>query len=479
MTSSNIKHRSSVTPAPARIAFVTGTLAESALREVLEELRRSAKIEPTVVTLNIQVAALMTAEWVAKKLSLPSDVQFDRVILPGYCRGEVSLVSEAVGLPVELGPRDLQDLPEHFGQETRRKHDFGRHDIQIIAEINHAPRLAPQEILRTAQQLAAHGADIIDVGCDPQSERDPWRGVADVVKQLRDAGLRVSIDSFHPTEVAAACRSGAELVLSVNAGNREHAADWGAEVVVLPDRLQDLSGLEATLEHLDARGVKSRIDPVIEPIGMGFAASLGRYLDVRRRFPRREILMGVGNLSEMTEVDSAGVNMLLLGFCQELGIRSVLTTQVINWARSSVRELDAARRLAHFAVTHRVPPKHLDSQLVMLRDAKLRPLSERFLKKLAAQLTDANVRLFANPATGELHAMNKHVHARGEDPYLVFDALQIDDPSHAFYLGYELAKAVTALTLGKNYTQDQALNWGLLTRAELSHHERRRGANAP
>ena len=37
------------------------------------------------------------------------------------------------------------------------------------------------------------------------------------------------------------------------------------------------------------------------------------------------------------------------------------------------------------------------------------------------------------------------------------------DPSHAFYLGYEMAKAVTALTLGKNYTQDQALRWGFLT----------------
>ena len=43
------------------------------------------------------------------------------------------------------------------------------------------------------------------------------------------------------------------------------------------------------------------------------------------------------------------------------------------------------------------------------------------------------------------------------------------DPSHAFYLGYELAKAATALTLGKNYVQDQALRWGLLTVQEESH----------
>ena len=43
------------------------------------------------------------------------------------------------------------------------------------------------------------------------------------------------------------------------------------------------------------------------------------------------------------------------------------------------------------------------------------------------------------------------------------------DPSHAFYLGYELAKAVTALTLGKNYVQDQALRWGFLTVPEPRH----------
>ncbi len=32
-----------------------------------------------------------------------------------------------------------------------------------------------------------------------------------------------------------------------------------------------------------------------------------------------------------------------------------------------------------------------------------------------------------------------------------------------------MAKAVTALTLGKNYTQDQALRWGFLTVPEESH----------
>ena len=44
------------------------------------------------------------------------------------------------------------------------------------------------------------------------------------------------------------------------------------------------------------------------------------------------------------------------------------------------------------------------------------------------------------------------------------------EAAHAFYLGYEFAKAVTALTLGKNYVQDQALCWGFLTLPEKSGH---------
>src|SRR5439155_23257919 len=165
---------------------------------------------------------------------------------------------------------------------------------------------------------------------------------------------------------------GAELVLSVNGSNVEHARGWGCEVVVLPDDLATLGGLDRTVALLKSWGVPYRIDPVVEPIGLGFAASLGRYLEVRRRFPDAEMMMGVGNLTELTDVDSAGVNVLLLGFCQEVGIRSVLTTQVINWCRSCVRELDLARRLVHHAYNERVPSKRLEPDLVLLRDPKVR-----------------------------------------------------------------------------------------------------------
>src|SRR5205823_13620637 len=161
-------------------------------------------------------------------------------------------------------------------------------------------------------------------------------------------------------------------------------------VVAVPDDPATLAGLDQTIESLAAADVAFRIDPVIEPIGFGFAASLGRYLEVRRRYPGAEMMMGVGNLTELTDVDSAGVNVTLLGFCQELGVRSVLTTEVINWCRSSVRELDLARRLVFHACKHRVLPKRLEPDLVLLRDPKLRVHGDEALRELAARVTDRN-----------------------------------------------------------------------------------------
>ena len=114
-----------------------------------------------------------------------------------------------------------------------------------------------------------------------------------------------------------------------------------------------------------------RIDPILEPIGFGFAESLGRFLEIRRAFPDAEMMMGIGNLTELTDADSAAINVLLLGFCQELGIRSVLTTQVINWARTSVRECDLARRLVYYAERQRTLPKRIEPRLVMLRDCEV------------------------------------------------------------------------------------------------------------
>jgi len=457
------------------IHFVTGRLAEHALKSIVAPLAADVGFDFSVDVLPITVAALMTPKWIAERWRVPPTAS--RVILPGYCTGDLAPLVASTSASVELGPRDLRQLPAYF-QRDPPPHDYGAWDIEIIAEINHCPRLSLAEIIEEAKKLSSAGADVIDIGCDPGTV---WLGVGDAVKAVRELGLRVSIDSLNPLEIARAAAAGAELVLSVNSANREAAPDWGVEVVVTPDVPATLEGMDETIDLLARTGVRLRVDPILEPIGFGFAESLGRYIETRRRYADAEMMMGVGNLTELTDVDSAGVNAVLLGFCQELAIRSVLTTQVINWTRTSVQECAVARQIMYHARTHRVLPKHLDERLLMLRDAEVVESPAAAIAALAEQIRDSNYRIYA--AEGEVHLVGAALHLHDRDPFSLMEQLCRSgpsgtspknlDPGHAFYLGYEMCKAATALTLGKSYLQDEPLNWGLATAPESRRHLKR------
>ena len=126
-------------------------------------------------------------------------------------------------------------------------------------------------------------------------------------------------------------------------------------------------------------------------------------------------------------------------------------------------------------------PKHLEPDLVLLRDPKLHEHGDGDAGASWPRASPtAIIRLFAE--RGRLHVINGTMHLQGTDPFALFDAdaaaRREIDPAHAFYLGYEMAKAVTALTLGKNYTQDQALRWGFLTVPEESHQAKMTGVGA-
>ncbi len=38
-----------------------------------------------------------------------------------------------------------------------------------------------------------------------------------------------------------------------------------------------------------------------------------RYAELRRRYPNIPILMGIGNVTELTDADTTGINALLMG----------------------------------------------------------------------------------------------------------------------------------------------------------------------
>src|SRR5438093_9368742 len=154
-------------------------------------------------------------------------------------------------------------------------------------------------------------------------------------------------------------------------------SDWSSDVCS-----SDLETLEPSIAALEQWGVSYLIDPVIEPIGFGFMRSLERYAETHRRYPGAPLFMGVGNITELTAADTTGVNALLLAVCQELGVRAVLTTEVIPWARGAVREIDIARRLMYHAVTHKALPKGVDDRLVTVKDPAILAYADAELREL-------------------------------------------------------------------------------------------------
>ena len=446
-------------PAPSRVLFVTGRLAEPALRRTLAGMAPAFACD--VAVLKITVAALMTTEWMSRFLSVPAGV--DLVLIPGLCEGDVGVVEQAAGVPVRKGPKDLREIPSFFGRAAAAR-EYGAYDIEILAEINNAPKMSRRDVRAAAEAFRESGADIIDIGCTPGVE---FPVLGDVVRELVGAGMRVSIDTFDAAEIRAAVAAGAELVLSVNGSNLEVASDLkgsGARVVAVPELGGSLDTLAPTLEALDRWGVPFIIDPILEPIGHGFMASLERYAETRRRYPGVEMLMGVGNLTELTSADTTGVNAILIAVCQELGIRSVLTTEVIPWARGAVREIDVARRLMHYAVTGNTIPKGVDDRLVTVKDPSPLFYTESELRALQSAITDPNFRIFAD--RDGITVFNNELFVRGTDIQEIFAQLNVVEPTHAFYLGKELARASLAVSLGKTYRQEGALSWGYLTPAD-------------
>ena len=440
----------------ARVLFVTGKLAEPALRRVLSEAQLPFDAE--VAVMRITVAALMTTEWLARFLEVPAGI--DLVMIPGLCEGDVADVRHKTGVEVQKGPKDLREIPQHFGRAEAAR-DYGAWDIEILAEVNNAPRLTPEQIRVAAEYYRTSGADVIDIGCTPGLE---FPNLGAVVRDLVSSQLRVSIDTFDPREIRTAVEAGAELVLSVNDSNLDVAQDLagsGARVVVVPDLGAALVTIDRSVEALEKWGVPYLLDPILEPIGFGFTASLERYAETRRRYPNAEMLMGIGNLTELTAADSTGVNAMLIAVCQELGIRTVLTTEVIPWARGAVREIDIARRLMHHAVTHKTIPKGVDDRLVTIKDPAMLTFTEDELRALQARITDPNFRIFAD--AGAITVFNNDLFVRGTNIQEIFAQLGVDEASHAFYIGKELARAHLAMTLGKTYRQEGALSWGYLT----------------
>ncbi len=434
-----------------RILFLTGHLAHARLEIVLAGAELG--VAWSILDIGVKVAALMTEAIILRRL--PRPVPADRVIVPGRCRADLARLAAELGVPVERGPDELKDLPAWFGKGGHAL-DLSRHDMRIFAEIVDASALPVAAIVARAHAMRAAGADVIDLGCLPDT---PFPHLEETVQELTRNGIPVSVDSADPQELRRGGRAGARCLLSLTERTLDVALETGAQPVLIPDPHGDLPSLLRAAEAADKRGIVAILDPILDPIHFGFMASLSRYAELRTRLPRAEILMGTGNLTELTDADSAGTTAMLLGICSELFIRNLLVVQVSPHTRRTIQEHDAARRIMFAAREDASLPKDYGTALLALHERKPLPYSPAEIAELAGAVRDDNFRI--EVAEDGIHVYNRRRHEVAQDAFSLFSKLGVEkDGAHAFYLGAELMRAEIAWRLGKRFAQDEPLDWG-------------------
>ncbi|MFA7592380.1 MAG: DUF6513 domain-containing protein [Thiohalobacteraceae bacterium] len=441
-----------------RILFLTGRLAEANLNKVLESMQPTP-FQPVVHQLGLSVAGLMTVDMIRRRLRIAET--FAGIVVPGRCRGDLTVLEAEYGIPVTRGPEELKDLPYFFGQESQPP-VLDHYDIKIFAEIVDAPQLTVEEILDRAETFRRHGADVIDLGCLPDTA---FPHLEDAVTALRAQGLRVSVDSMEPRELVRGGLAGAEFLLSLQEDTLWVADEVASTPVLIPARPGDLDSLLRAMEQLDRKGRHYLADPILDPLLIGFTDSILRYHELRARRPDVDILLGIGNVTELTDADTAGINAVLMGMATELGITHVLTTQVSPHARRAIREGDIARRMMYYARTVSSLPRNIHSGLLALHERRPYPYSLGEIQETAAAVRDPSYRVQVSEEG--IHIYNRDGLVSGTDPFTLYPKLAFaGDVSHAFYMGTELARAQIAWQLGKRYTQDQELNWGCAVEQE-------------
>ncbi len=439
------------------ILFLTGKLAEKRLRSVLESMQPS-DFSYEIRNIGVSVAALMTAGMISRRLDALDAVE--RIIVPGLCRGDLTALAKKLGVPVLSGTDDLKDLPVFFGRDCKPL-DLSQHNVKIFAEIVDAAEISIDEIVRRARDYVEDGADVIDIGCLPDTD---FPHLADAVRALKCEGFAVSIDSLDSDELLLGAGAGADYLLSLKESTLWIADEVEATPVLIPEQHPQVDSLYRAMDRLAEQGRDFIADSILDPIHFGFTSSIIRYNELRHRYPECNIMMGVGNLTELTEADTSGINAVLFGIISELGINNVLTTQVSPHACSAIREADRARRIFYAAKQQQSLPKGIDSALLTTHARKPFPYSADEIAELAAEIRDPSFRIQVSEAG--VHIYNRDGINTADDPYTLFaelTALQNDAP-HAFYVGVELAKAQIALRLGKRYVQDEQLDWGAAVR---------------
>ena len=500
-----------------RILLITGKLAEPLVK-------RYGKGCDVFVT-PVSVAAFLTPKLIAgylKKAGVKSE-DYDLILIPGLVRGSAQIIEDELGIPTFKGPRNAMDIPqtlralkegfklskekpadelfsfdalkrvEDIRNKARNKHyiekalkrpwnvlignlpagrDF---PARILGEVVDAPKLGIDGVVEKALYYLREGADIIDIGMVAGKENlDFIESILEIRERLKEKGFDapISFDSLNTKEIEKALDY-SDLFLSVDGGNLEELVTE-KPVVLIPTNqkegffptkpLERAEFLEKLKERALDLGYRTVIPDLILEHIPHLARSVTAFQLYRGRNPDDVLLTGVGNVVELYDADSIGINALLAGIAEELSINLLLTTEVSPKAKGSVRELRRAVDMNLFDM-----PKDLGFDLLILKEKRasnwrFEPAEEIIeaeekpvkLEPIYFRIWAEDGKIWVNAHRGTAAILT----IVGEEPNAIIDTIlerfEIS-PRHAFYLGRELEKAHTALRLRRSYVQEVEL----------------------
>ncbi len=466
-----------------RILLPTGSATAGMVRKAAEGM-------DAVVAVTGEIASFLTP---AQLEELIGEGKYDLVLVSGMCTASFDGVEQRTGVPIYRGPRHAADLAlilpllgsiplsplipadDLLASEQRdeavrtvarkeREAEYeylirgvkigGNSRMKVLAEIMDAHK-EPDIRARTLSFFSS-GADIVDLGFG--FDATPAE-VKRVFSEVSDLPGPLAIDTQDPVLIAAGLPR-ADLVLSLSDRNLPivggRVAECGSGAVVVPGE----RSLEENIRLAEEAGISCIIaDPLLTPVGSGLVDSLSHCID--QGYP---LFFGAGNVAELIDADSPGVNALLAGMAMEVKASVIFTSEHSDKTRGSIREMRRATEMMVLAA-ERPYPKDLGIDLLILKEKRRRrepPLEyceEIRAETMPKEITYDPCGNFRIGIEGEeIVAVIGGKAYRGRSWGGVFHAIQecgeVSLLDHAAYLGAELYKAELAIRFGRSFEQD-------------------------
>lgn len=500
--------------------MITGRLAYKQIKELADEAKRKyTGLEIVVVELPIHVAAMMTDEYLSKTLPTYMDMleDVDLVVVPGFTRGDVSRVSEIIGRRVVKGPRYASDIPlfinalingvsfssiipaddiigttrldvfektiNDLREKARSDYYFLLSDLPIS---RHYPLVILEIYIDNLSDLKKHinaisHADLVSIGTPYEYSDERIISILKEARKLYNKPIGIDTSNFELIKnvykmvdfINGVIVEDVHRVISMHKELRETPIVVIGSAKDPKQRVYELK--EATRLLAENNFRKIIVDPTILPPSQGLVDSIQAYILARNEI-YAPLLMGVGNVTELVDVDSIGINALLVFIGVEIGIELYLTTESSVKTRGSTREVRKALDMAIVAKRLQRPPKDIGKNLLVVKDKKKSDIRLPKAAILIYPSVSPRERLdphgyFKIAVDHDQHEIvvqhynygeeTPDIEIRGKDPFKILGEIVSRNLAslleHYFYLGYELSKAKIALDLGKEYIQDNEL----------------------